>query len=142
MKGYRTKLAVTGFAATTAAILAGASPVHRTGYELVRYTVDSGGGMRTIGGAFELSGTVGQPEVGKPMEGDGFELTGGFWFRLYPGDCNDDGCINLFDYGDFEGCMVGPSVRPGETPCPCLDLNRDSDVDLADLAEFQRGFGG
>jgi len=142
MRGYRTRLAATGLLVTTAAVLVGASPVEQTGFEMVRQTVDAGGEMRTTGGAFELSGTIGQPDAGQIQEGGAFELTGGFWFRVDPGDCNDDSCTNLFDYKDFEGCMVGPSVRPGEAPCPCFDLNTDNDVDLADLAEFQRGFGG
>ena len=142
MKGYRTNLAIIGFAATTAIILAGASPAQPAAYELARYTVDAGGGMRATGGAFELSGTVGQPEAGKLLAGGAFELTGGFWFRLDSGDCNDDGGVNLIDYADFEGCMAGPSVWPGEAPCPCLDLDADHDVDLADFGDFQRGFGG
>ena len=112
-------------------------------FDLGWYTLDSGGTTSATGGAFELSGTVGQPDAGvKPMEGGGFELTGGFWFRLAPGDCNEDGGVNLFDCGDFEACMVGPSIGPGGAPCPCFDLDADNDVDLADFAEFQRGFGG
>jgi len=142
MKGYRTKLTIIGVMATAAATLASTSPARPAGYELVRHTVDSGGGMSATGGALELSGTVGQPDAGvKPMEGGGFELTGGFWFRLVPGDCNEDGGVNLFDCGDFEVCMAGPSIGPGDAPCPCFDLDADNDVDLADFAEFQRGFG-
>lgn len=34
--------------------------------------------MRSTGGEFELSGTIGQPDAGK-MSGGDFTLTGGFW---------------------------------------------------------------
>lgn len=110
-------------------------------FEISRSTIDGGGAMHSTGGGFELSGTIGQPDAGSVMIGDDFTLTGGFWFRLVPGDCNDDGGVNLFDCGDFEACMAGPSIGPGDAPCPCFDLDADNDVDLADFAEFQRGFG-
>ncbi len=42
------------------------------------WTIDAGGGMRSTGGDFELSGTIGQPDAGT-MSGGDFELTGGFW---------------------------------------------------------------
>jgi hypothetical protein len=110
-------------------------------FDLSRHTVDAGGTSSARGGAFELSGTVGQPDAGKPLSGGVFELTGGFWFRLIPGNCNEDAGVDLFDHRDLEVCMTGPSVGPGEAPCPCLDLDNDNDVDLADLAEFQLNFG-
>jgi hypothetical protein len=127
--------------AITAVVLAAAPNAAPSGLSLPRFTMDAGGDVFTTGGAFELSGTVGQPDASRTMNGGAFELTGGFWFRLGLGDCNEDGLADLFDYDDFEVCMGGPSVWPGEAPCPCLDLDADNDVDLADFAEFQRGFG-
>jgi hypothetical protein len=41
------------------------------------YTMDGGGGTST-GGAFSLSGTIGQPDAGRLSGGD-FSLEGGFW---------------------------------------------------------------
>ncbi len=63
-------------------------------YEITRSTIDGGGAMHSTGGAFELSGTIGQPDAGALAGGD-FELTGGFWFALAPTDCNDDGGVDL-----------------------------------------------
>jgi hypothetical protein len=41
------------------------------------FTIDGGGGTST-GGAFSLSGTIGQPDAGA-MGGGSFSLEGGFW---------------------------------------------------------------
>lgn len=41
-------------------------------------TLDGGGGAST-GGAFTLSGTIGQPDASNAMTGGAFQLTGGFW---------------------------------------------------------------
>ncbi len=43
-----------------------------------RHVVAGGGGTST-GGAFALSGTVGQPDASTPLTGGAFALTGGFW---------------------------------------------------------------
>jgi len=70
------------------------------------WTVDAGGQMWSIGGGFELSGTVGQPDAGA-MTGGGFELTGGFWVSgvagpaVCPGDTNCDGRVNFADIDPF-----------------------------------------
>jgi hypothetical protein len=41
------------------------------------HTLDGGGGTST-GGAYSLSGTIGQPDAGA-MSGGGYALVGGFW---------------------------------------------------------------
>lgn len=110
-------------------------------FDVSRFTIDGGGVMRSAGGRIELSGTIGQPDAGT-MTSRGLELTGGFWFPLAPGDCNEDGGVNLFDHGDFLGCITGPDGWVGDSPCPCFDQDGDSDVDLADFAEVQRKFSG
>ncbi len=46
-------------------------------YVIPWYTMDSGGGTSS-GGAYELSGTIGQSDVGKSAGGD-YELVAGFW---------------------------------------------------------------
>jgi hypothetical protein len=50
-------------------------------------SIDGGGGMST-GGAFELSGTIGQwdagPVTAAAMTGGTFELMGGFWAEQAP----------------------------------------------------------
>lgn len=42
------------------------------------FTVDGGGALRTMGGAYTLSGTIGQFDAGI-MNGGTFSLSGGFW---------------------------------------------------------------
>ena len=49
----------------------------RAQYEIPWYTMDSGGGT-SVGGAYELSGTIGQQDVGRSTGGD-YELVAGFW---------------------------------------------------------------
>jgi hypothetical protein len=46
-------------------------------YNLDWWTVDGGGGTST-GGAFSVTGTIGQPDAGR-MSGGNFQVTGGFW---------------------------------------------------------------
>ncbi len=41
--------------------------------------VIAGGTGSSSGGAFSLSGTVGQPDASTPLTGGAFALTGGFW---------------------------------------------------------------
>jgi len=58
-----------------------------------------------------------------------------------PGDCDQDGDIDLDDFAVFAACLTGPS---GEPPpgCDLADLDGDTDVDLADAARFQGAFTG
>lgn len=55
------------------ALIAHAQPVR---FEIIAYT-DRGGGTSS-GGAFALSGTIGQPDAGA-MSGGNYLLAGGFW---------------------------------------------------------------
>ena len=109
-------------------------------FEITRSTIDGGGLMRSTGGDFELSGTIGQPDAGV-LAGDNFELAGGFWFALAPGDCQEDGDVDIFDYEAFSLCITGPKV-PLETECVCYDVNHDGDVSLADFAIVQSAYTG
>jgi hypothetical protein len=112
-------------------------------FEITRSTVDGGGVMRSTGGGFELSGTIGQPDAGKMTSGDGeLELTGGFWFEERPDDCNSDGWIDLVDYDDFGECLSGPDGGLPLPDCNCFDLDSDNDVDLSDVHWFQHAFTG
>lgn len=46
-------------------------------YDIRRATIDGGGG-RSSGGTLQVTGTVGQPDVGR-SSGQGFVSRGGFW---------------------------------------------------------------
>ena len=109
-------------------------------FEIDRSTIDGGGGMRSMGGPFELSGTIGQHDAGV-MSGGDFELTGGFWFALSPTDCNEDGAVDLMDYFVFSACLDGPDgdVLAG---CECYDVDHSGTVDLRDFAVAQENFTG
>lgn len=107
------------------------------GFELRWSTLDGGGVMNSTGRNFELSGTIGQPDASGPLTSRSFELTGGFWFGVSPGDCNSDGGVDLHDHGDFEACMAGPRIEPPCESYPCFDRDGDRDVDLADYAILQ-----
>jgi hypothetical protein len=107
-------------------------------YALDWHTIDGGGEMRSTGGSYELSGTVGQPDAGE-MSGGTYSLTGGFWFGQAPGDCDYDGDVDLGDFADFAACLLGPGGGLGPD-CTCFDLDDSGDVDLADFAAFQEVF--
>ena len=97
--------------------------------------------MLSTGGDFELSGTIGQPDAGL-LVGGGFTLTGGFWFQVPPGDCNEDGVTGLLDVPAFQNCMTGPAGTQAEGSCRCYDMDRSGYIDLADFAVFDTVFGG
>ncbi len=110
-------------------------------YDLTWHTIDGGGAMRSTGGDFELSGTIGQPDAGA-MSGGNFTLTGGFWFEVVPSDCNEDGVVNLFDYDTFQTCLTGPGGGPPPAGCECYDFDADGKITLLDFATVQAMFNG
>lgn len=70
------------------------------GYNIERYTVDSGGG-HSAGGAYAIGGSIGQTDADplQPSTGGNFEVIGGFW----PGQSSGGNAPDaLFDDG-FEG---------------------------------------
>ena len=48
-------------------------------FEITRHTIDNGGGQSS-GGAFTLTGTIGQADaLPQTASGGSFQMTGGFW---------------------------------------------------------------
>jgi len=96
--------------------------IANAGYNISWHTIDGGGGQSS-GGAYSLTGTVGQPDAGAMAGGD-YELLGGFW----PG-----GPLCLVDFEDYarfaEHWLKSGSGLPG-------DLDGDLDVDWVDLRRF------
>lgn len=110
-------------------------------YDLSWHTIDGGGVLGSTEGDFALSGTIGQPDAAT-MSGGDFELTGGFWFEVIPSDCNEDGVVNLIDYGDFEPCLTGPGGGPLPEECHCFDFDGDDATTLFDFSILQAMFNG
>jgi hypothetical protein len=108
-------------------------------YAIDWHTLDGGGAMRSTGGDYELSGTIGQPEAGA-LNGGTYTLTGGFWFQQPPGDCNADGLVDLLDHANFVPCLDGPSATWTDPACRCFDFDADDDIDLRDFAYFAKAF--
>jgi glycosidase len=58
-----------------------------------------------------------------------------------PGDWNGDGTVDLADYAGLSACLTGPGPTALAPGCPSFDFAGDVDVDLEDVAEFQRAMG-
>jgi hypothetical protein len=63
---------------TLLGILLPSAILHAQSYSIDWYTIGDGGGTST-GGVYQLSGTIGQPDVGPVMTNGQFSVTGGFW---------------------------------------------------------------
>ena len=50
----------------------------RAGYAINWHTIGGGGGTSS-NGQYVVSGTIGQPDAGRTMQGGSYSLTGGFW---------------------------------------------------------------
>ncbi|MGB9625824.1 MAG: immunoglobulin domain-containing protein, partial [Phycisphaerae bacterium] len=60
-----------------------------------------------------------------------------------PGDFDQDGDVDLGDFGYFQGCFNGPNRAPDRpVACSDADFDGDGDVDLGDFGEFQACFNG
>ena len=86
-----------------------ATPAGAQQFEINWYTIDCGGGTSS-GGAFELSGTIGQHDAGEAMTGGQFTVVGGFWAgagagSCYP-DCDGTGALDIFDFICFQDAFV------------------------------------
>lgn len=120
-------------------VLAGAaSSASAQPFEIKWYTIDGGGG-RSTGGTFAVSGTIGQPDAGD-LTGGTFTIRGGFWDPPSPPSCpadfNGDGFVDIFDYDDFVTCFEGDACPPGKT----ADFNGDGFPDIFDYDDFVLAF--
>jgi hypothetical protein len=69
-------------AAIVTALFATAASLCAQSFAIDWFTIDGGGGTST-GGAYTLTGTIGQPDAGQ-MSGGNFTLSGGFWSAIIP----------------------------------------------------------
>ncbi len=97
-------------------------------YEVNWYTIDGGGG-RSSGGPYTLTGTIGQPDAAYSRGGN-FELLGGFW----PGGplcfVDFEHFARFADYWLYEICDEGNNW------CDGADLNHLNGVNDVDLRLF------
>jgi len=108
-------------------------------FDLSWHTIDGGGATFSTGGAFELGGTVGQPDAGSATRSGGtYQVVGGFWsgpsavgLCACPGDLNQDGQIDGDDVQTFVTCLLssGPA-------CACADLDGSGDLSVEDVPLF------
>lgn len=66
-----------------------------------------------------------------------FDLT-----RHYREDFDDDGDVDLSDFGVFIGCYNGPNHPYAGPNCDTADLDADGDVDVSDFGVFLGCFNG
>jgi len=59
-----------------------------------------------------------------------------------PADLDDDGDVDISDFGIFQYCFNGPNRAPRDSSCDRADFDGDADVDLADFSVFQNCFSG
>lgn len=115
-------------------------------FDLDWYTVDGGGATTSVGGVFELAGTIGQPDAGSPaapLFGGNFELIGGFWSGVAAcgcgGDVNGDCVVELTDLSLMLiafGCCDSDACFSTDA-----DVDGDGCVGLPDLAHLLTVFG-
>lgn len=58
------------------------------------------------------------------------------------GDVDDDGDVDLADFGVFLACFNGPQNPPAQASCAPTDFDHDNDVDLGDFGMFLSCFNG
>jgi len=124
-------------------LLAGTAPAALAQFDIDWFTIDGGGVMFSVGGTFELSGTVGQPDAGT-MSGGPFELQGGFWPGASApppctGDIDGDGQVALSDLAILLSAFGQCTGDPGFDAA--ADLDGDGCVALGDLAVLLSAFG-
>ena len=95
-------------------------------YSISWYTIDGGGGT-SFGGAYQLAGTIGQPDPGYHYNKT-YELLGGFWAG---------GPLCIIDFQGFAAFAAywldGPCNQENNW-CQGADLNQINDVDIVDLS--------
>ena len=57
-------------------------------------------------------------------------------------DLDQDGDVDLTDFGRFRTCFNGPNRPASQANCDDADFDNDADVDLRDFGVFQSCFNG
>lgn len=110
--------------------------------DITWHSIDGGGTTLCTGGAFELGGTIGQPDA-STLTGGPFTVVGGFWAVSLGGVCNLPGDLNQngsVDLSDLSSLLANFGVASGATYAGG-DVDLDGDVDLTDLSALLAVFG-
>ncbi len=92
------------------ALILTASGVGAQPYELDWWTVDGGGAMNGTGGAYTLSGTVGQPDAGGPYTGAPYTLHSGFWAIAASGSIGPQADLSITKTDGAASAIPGQTV--------------------------------
>jgi hypothetical protein len=126
---------------TTLALAVGASlALAGPQYTIPWSTIDGGGGTSS-GGAYALSGTIGQPDASAPLSGGVYTLTGGFWAGLPEATspaCNDADLAEPF--GVLDLADINAFVAAFTTQDPAGDIDGNGIFDLTDINLFVGAF--
>ena len=76
-------------------------------------------------------------QIGLTLEGD--LVTHAAGVPLGTGDCDGDDLVTLTDLQTLNACLTGPAGT-FDPVCACVDTDGDGDVDLLDVAAYQRAF--
>lgn len=97
-------------------------------YRIVWSTIDGGGGTSS-GGAYQLTGTIGQPDAGYHSGGH-YELLAGFW-------TGGPLCIvNLEHFAQFAAFWLDGPCNADNNWCGGADLNHLDNINVDDLIIF------
>jgi hypothetical protein len=106
-------------------------------------SVSAGVAVSPIGSVFN----VGQPIIGVSASNDVAVSAGSIPCLIgsvsevtIPGDMDNDGDVDLFDYAAFQTCVTGIDGGPASQECAPGDFDFDDDIDLIDFAGFQAAF--
>jgi hypothetical protein len=79
------------------------------------HTIDGGGRSVISGGAYSMGGTIGQPDVSRPLNGGAYTMTGGFWSvglaLVAVEDPGDDAALDLPTVFRMYPPAPNPSLR-------------------------------
>ncbi len=116
-------------------------------YTIDWYTFDGGGALFSAAGAYQLSGTIGQPDAGLANHPT-YVVYGGFWSFTTPSACLGDGnCDGIINWRDIDFLIAAQndntSAWAALFPAPgpscsiqSLDTNIDGHINWRDIDPF------
>jgi hypothetical protein len=122
-------------------------PAAAQSFDVSWFTLDCGGATASVGGSFQIGGTIGQPDAGPGaagMSGGAFMLTGGFWPATVPSPCpadlDGDGMVGQSDLGILLAAYGTCPGDPGDNAAAAA-LGGDACVTQADLGAMLAQYG-